>query len=88
VRHILVSAIVVLMSFVAPAAAETARGVVFEDLDGDGRRDDGEPGVPGVRVSDGRSVVETDSKGSYELEIAEEAFVFVVKPSGWMTPMS
>jgi hypothetical protein len=87
VRYILISAFLV-MSCVAPAVAETARGVVFEDLNGDGRRDDGEPGLPGVRVSNGRTVIETDSKGSYELEIAAEAVIFVVKPSGWMTPLS
>ena len=47
--------------------------LVLEDLNGDGRRDDGEPGLPGVRVSNGRDVVETDSKGGYELEARAKA---------------
>ncbi|HSR73162.1 MAG TPA: hypothetical protein VLL72_12340, partial [Kiloniellales bacterium] len=40
-----------------PAAGETARGVVFEDLNGNAARDPGEPGIPGVAVSNGRAVV-------------------------------
>ncbi|MDJ0865196.1 MAG: calcineurin-like phosphoesterase family protein [Myxococcota bacterium] len=69
----------------APAAAETARGVVFDDRDGDGVRGAAEPGVPGVRVSDGRRVVRSDAGGRWSLEIGDAAIVFVTKPAGWMT---
>jgi len=46
---------------------------VFEDRNGNGRRDPGEPGLAGQRVSDGRSIVLTDAQGRYALPAAEEA---------------
>ncbi len=66
----------------------TARGTVYEDLDGDGARDAGEPGIAGVRVSDGRSVVRTDAQGRYALAVEDEATIFVTKPAGHATPVS
>ncbi len=71
----------------APARAETARGVVFEDRDADGLRDPGERGVPGVRVSNGRDVVLSDAQGRYALPVDDETVVFVTKPAGWSTPV-
>jgi hypothetical protein len=80
----------VILIGLAPVAggAETARGTVFEDLDADGVRDEGEPGIAGVRVSDGRQVVLTDGSGSYALDIDDEAIVFITKPSGYSTPVN
>jgi hypothetical protein len=72
----------------APAAAETARGVVYDDRNGDGRRQAGEPGLPGVRVSNGREVVLTDAEGRYALDVGAEATVFITKPAGWATPVN
>ncbi len=76
--------------FLCPAwtQAETtvpARGVVFEDRNGNGTRDRGEPGIADVAVSNGRDVVVTDSKGRYELAV--EDIVFVIKPAGWQVPL-
>lgn len=70
------------------AAAATARGVVFEDADGDGMRDEGEPGIAGVRVSDGHQIVQTDADGRWQLAIGDAAIVFVIKPSGYATPVN
>jgi hypothetical protein len=42
-------------------------GVVFLDLDADGVRDSGEPGIEGVAVSDQVQVVTTDRDGRYTL---------------------
>jgi len=80
--------IVLLASSAIAAEAETARGTVFEDRDADGARDTGEPGIPRVRVSDGRQVVVTDEDGRYSLEIGDEAIVFITKPSGYATPVN
>ena len=55
-------------------------GVVFDDADGDGRRGASEPGLAGVLVSDGASVVATDGDGSYRIESAAARHVFVVTP--------
>jgi len=64
-----------------------ARGVVFDDRDGDGRRSAEEPGIAGVRVSNGMVVVRTDDTGRYELPVDDETILFITKPSGWMTAL-
>ena len=64
----------------------TVTGVVFEDRSGSGRRQPGDPGVPGVLVSNGREVVCTNGEGRYALPIADGTVVFVVKPAGYRVP--
>ncbi|AMV37681.1 calcineurin-like phosphoesterase C-terminal domain-containing protein [Planctomyces sp. SH-PL62] len=73
----------------APAApaGQTATGLVFHDKDGDGVRDEGEPGLADVRVSNGRDVVRTDDSGRYTLPIDDDTILFVIKPRHWMTPV-
>ncbi len=47
-------------------------GTVFEDLNRDGYRDDGEPGIPGVRLATVRgTLITTDQYGRYSLPCAE-----------------
>ncbi len=70
------------------AYAELARGTVYEDRNGNGKRDAGEPGLPDVRVSDGVDFAVSDAEGQWQLEIADEAVVFVIKPSGYATPVT
>lgn len=43
-------------------------------------------GVAGVRVSDGRRIVETDAAGRYQGLSGRDAPVFVIKPAGWTLP--
>ncbi|WP_432536013.1 calcineurin-like phosphoesterase C-terminal domain-containing protein [Kineococcus arenarius] len=66
--------------------ANTLRGTVFEDSDRDGRSD-GEEGVAGVAVSNGRDVVRTDEQGRYELPAFDGMTAFVTQPSGWQVPV-
>lgn len=61
-------------------------GTVFEDRDGDGRRDQTEPGVAGAKVSDGTMLVRTDSDGRFELGVQDARTFFVVKPPGFDVP--
>ena len=63
-----------------------ASGHVFHDRSGTGRRSGGDPGIPGVMVSNGRDVVVTDSDGRWRLSIAEGDGIFVIKPPHWTTP--
>ena len=59
-------------------------GLVFEDANANGRRDPGEPGLRGIKVSDGRAIVETDSSGRYSgLDAGSVRTVFVIKPAGF-----
>jgi len=66
--------------------AETAKGFVFHDQDGDGQRGPGEPGIAGVSVSNGDEVTVTDADGAYSLSVGADTILFVVKPAGWRTP--
>ena len=68
-----------------PAPPVTARGTVFEDTDGSGRRDDTSKGIPDVMVSNGRDVARTDADGRWTLPVREGDSLFVIKPTGWTT---
>ena len=74
----------------APAeepAVQTASGVVFHDANGNGVYDEGEEGLSGVRVSNGREITHTDQEGRYQLPVDDDTILFVVKPRNWMTPV-
>lgn len=64
-----------------------AEGYVFHDRSGNGRRDDGDLGISGVCVSNGRLVVKTDKDGKWRLPVEEDTVLFVIKPSGWTAPV-
>lgn len=66
-----------------PAQAETARGVVFEDRNGDGTRQAVEPGLEGVLVSNGVEVTPTDRAGRYQLTAPSHGAIFVIQPQGY-----
>jgi hypothetical protein len=66
--------------------AQAVQGVVFEDLNRNGRRDPGEPGVAGVLVSNGIEVARTSADGAYRLSLRDDMSVFVIQPSGWRVP--
>ena len=91
-RDVLVGAAGVLaasMTSASPATAQgaTISGIVFEDLGGLGRRQDGDPGIANVLVSNGRDVAVTDAEGRYTLPLFDEATIFVVKPAGFAPPI-
>jgi len=71
----------------SPAAPKVVAGVVFEDLDGDGQREAGEPGVAGVRVSNGRDWTRTDAGGQYSIAARDDMNLTLVQPAGWRVPV-
>ena len=77
-------------SSTAPAAPRiTVEGSVFQDDNGNGKRDAEEKALAGVVVSDGLHVTRTDTQGHYvlaDVDAADRHFVFVVTPSGYRHP--
>lgn len=69
-------------------SAETLNGRVFHDLNRNGAVDEGEPGIPNVRVSNGLDVVLSDQTGAYTLQIDGDSIIFITKPAGYMTPQN
>ncbi len=68
--------------------AKVAKGVVFHDANGNRKYDEGEKPLPGMRVSNGRDVVTTDSAGRYRIPVGDDTIIFVIKPRGWRSPLS
>jgi hypothetical protein len=78
-----------LLTAVALAAARAlaATGCVFEDQNGDGLRQPGEPGLAAVEVSNGVDVVTTDAAGTFRIPDRPGAPLFVIQPRGWRPPV-
>lgn len=68
-------------------AGGKARGTVFLDANRNSKLDDGEAGIEGVMVSNGREVVLTGADGTYELPAYDDMNLFVTKPAGHATPV-
>lgn len=71
-------------------AAETqeATGVVFQDKNKNETYDEGEKLLSGIRVSNGREITKTDDQGRYTLPVGDDTILFVIKPRGWISPLS
>jgi calcineurin-like phosphoesterase family protein len=67
------------------AAPALVAGSVFHDRRGTGTRGPGDPGLPGVMVSNGRDVVLTDQEGRWRLPARHPDEIFLIKPSHWTT---
>ena len=70
------------------AEGDTASGTVFLDADHNARLDEGETGIEGVMVSNGREVVLTGADGTYELPAYGDMNLFITKPAGHAVPLS
>ena len=79
--HLLPAVFVALLMLSTGASAQSAvGGTVFEDANGNGRRDERERGIADVKVSNGRELVVTDAQGRYTVPMREGSTLFVVKP--------
>jgi hypothetical protein len=70
------------------ASQRIARGIVFSDLDNDGKFGIKDAAFKGVKVSNGKDIVLTDSRGRYELPIEDDSAIFVIKPNGFRTRLN
>lgn len=73
--------------FADTGVARDLHGRVYLDIDRDGQRDRGEPGVPDVQLSNGRGFARTDAKGRYRIELRDGDTLFLVKPSAYALPI-
>lgn len=64
-----------------------ASGIVFHDVNNNRKKEDDEPGIGGVAVSNGVEVVVTNNEGKYGLPVTDDDILFVIKPKNWMTPV-
>ena len=69
-------------------APPMARGIVFNDLDRDGKYGVNDAAFANVKVSNGKEIVVTDNRGRYEIPLEEESAIFVIKPNGFRTPLN
>jgi C terminal of Calcineurin-like phosphoesterase/N terminal of Calcineurin-like phosphoesterase/Calcineurin-like phosphoesterase len=69
-------------------AKDIALGYVYEDLNSNRKFDKSEKGIAGVLVSNGQEVVLTDRDGKYELPLASDDIIFVIKPSGYQVAVN
>lgn len=85
--HLFLFAFLSLCSLPAQADRCANGAFVFEDANGNGRRDARERGLPNQRVSDGERIVRTDAKGRYRLDVASGRTLFLIKPAGYRAPL-
>jgi hypothetical protein len=67
---------------------QTVSGLVFEDDNGNGRRDPEELGLAGIAVSNGLDVVVTDKDGRYSVPLAAGDILFLSKPGSHALPVN
>ena len=67
---------------------KVARGIVFVDANENRKFDEGEKRLSGIKVSNGKVITQTDADGSYVISVDDDEIIFVIKPSGYRTPLS
>ncbi len=70
------------------SAQTISKGYVYEDANGNNKKERREKGIAGVSVSNGVDVVQTDSKGYYELPVDNDNILFIIKPSDYKVPLN
>ncbi|MDN5807423.1 MAG: calcineurin-like phosphoesterase family protein [Brevibacterium sp.] len=66
---------------------QTLHGQVFDDVNENSKLDGDETGIPGVAVTNGIDVVQTDGQGNYDLPVRDNMTVSITQPSGWQVPV-
>ena len=84
----IISSIIITLFVGNVSAQQMAKGIIYEDLNGNGKKDRNEKGIAGVGVSNGTDVIATNEKGEYSLEVNDGELIFVIKPSGYSLPLN
>lgn len=76
--------IALLLLFTQAAVAQELSGKVFTDKNANDVCDAGEPGIAGIRVSNGLEVAVTDAAGKFTLPSHQKTrFIFITTPAGY-----
>lgn len=81
-KKILFFSLILLSSF-SLYAQQVATGFVFEDTNGNGKKERNERGIEGVSLSNGTDVVVTRNDGSYSISVYDGNTLFMIKPKGY-----
>ncbi len=71
------------MIFPVVVFSQTQKGIVYEDLNANGKKDKKEKGLASMSVTNGIDVVQTNFNGEYELPLGDDNIFFVIKPAGF-----
>ncbi|MBI3818078.1 MAG: PQQ-binding-like beta-propeller repeat protein [Planctomycetes bacterium] len=63
------------------ASRPPVRGIVFNDKNRDGVRDEGEPGIANIEVTNGKDFVKTAADGTFGIEPGRDDYISVVRPA-------
>ena len=74
----IISSIIITLFVGNVSAQQMAKGIIYEDLNGNGKKDRNEKGIAGVGVSNGTDVIATNEKGDYSLDVNEGELFFVI----------
>ena len=69
--------------FLHQVQAQTVIGYVFEDINKNGTKENNEPGIKGVAVSDQVNVVLTNDEGMYKIDSKGYGIIFISMPNGY-----
>lgn len=86
-RQIVLLVILSVAAFATDAMPSSCIGVVWEDKDGNGRMDSGEPPLPGISLSDGGQLTRTDADGRYSFTPVDRSTLFLIKPASHELPI-
>ena len=85
-KHIGMGLVVWILLGASPPNPASLQGIVFEDINGNGAREPGEPGIAGVVVSNQIDCVATGADGSFRLDPNRGyGIVFVRVPATYRT---
>ena len=87
-RFICFLSLVLCFHLLAASNDDVVGGMVFLDINKNGKPDPGEPGIERIAVSNGEEVVLTNAAGKWELPEGNGPGVFVIKPSGYAVPLN
>jgi hypothetical protein len=87
-KSVLYSLCFTLLGIGTAIAQQQVTGYVYNDANGNRKKDGNEKGIAHIAVSNGISVTTTDNKGKYTLPVWDDMTIFVIKPSNYQVMLN